>query len=72
MAAVTRIDRARIPWPTVDQLEHMGFIRCQGDPDCTTFIDPANVPSKRCTRHRTRPKAARMPYIAREQLRAVA
>ena len=38
------------PWPTPAQLQQMGLVRCKTD-GCTTFVDPANVPQRQCTRH---------------------
>lgn len=42
--------RPLFPWPNPAQLERMGFVRCQQD-GCTVYVDPANMPGRRCLAH---------------------
>lgn len=64
------------PWPTSEQLEQMGLTRCEHEDGCSIYVDPANMPSRRCITHtRAQRKAkrnqrgrvgARVPYIPRD------
>jgi hypothetical protein len=40
----------QIPWPTPEQLQKMGLVRCE-QAGCSVYVDPANLPARRCLKH---------------------
>lgn len=63
-------------WPSVEQFQRMGLVRCQTD-GCTVFVDPVNVPSRQCLAHQRAERQRRReqrfqnrPRISREHRRA--
>lgn len=57
-----------IAWPTSEQLEAMGLVRCEHEAGCSIYVDPANMPAKRCIRHgreqrRNRSQQRRQPRV---------
>lgn len=48
--------------PTVAQMQQMGLVEC-GEPGCTIYVDPANMPARRCKQHGglKRPRTDRYP-----------
>lgn len=53
---------AGAPFPAEHQLERMGLVRCEGQP-CSTWVDPVNVPERKCARHQ---REGRGPRADRE------
>lgn len=64
------------PWPTAGQLEAAGLVRCEHEDGCSIYVDPENMPSRRCiahTREQRRDRnggrghgGPRIPYIPRD------
>lgn len=50
--------RAVAPFPTVVQLEKMGFVRCASQP-CSCWINPTELKSGRCQRHQQEQRGRR-------------
>lgn len=44
--------RSEPAWPSPDMLERMGFVKCAGDPECTTWVNPTIFKDCLCSRHR--------------------
>lgn len=41
----------QIPWPTPEQLERFGMVRCRHEAGCGTYVNPLELRSGLCAQH---------------------